>query len=465
MRVFLIAAFTPIAIAVLACGGAQAQSAKQTSIDAFIAEPMPPSVRVVQTELDGPLFADAAGKVFYIWPAKGQRVGRTGDELGKSPNCEDKRITVSAGTMPPYPAGLELPDASTRPTCAQVWPPVLAANDAKPVGKWNTISRANGSKQWTYEGYPVYTSALDREAAAPVGSAVIRAKGDSGNLREPIGPLADVPAQFVVVSAQTGRFLARVDGPVVYTSDKDAPNKSNCDKTCQSEWQPVLAAMAAPQSRGEWGVIERSPGVRQWTFRKMPVYTRVADAVADKYRPHGFDGSDVPGWHIAYVRLGPNIPKGFSIQDTTRGQVVADPQGRTVYAYSCIDDAADMQPCDHPNQTQAYRYAVCGHSDPVRCVKTFPYVIAEKGAKSDSKTWSVVSIDPASGKYATPGQAGALNVWAYRDRPIYTFIRDHAPGDLEGDAWGEMNGFRNGFHAIWMRDQFGLFNEETRTRE
>ena len=54
--------------------------------EAWIAEPMPPRFRVVVTELDGPVFADARGRTLYTWPFKNMRVGATGDPKGQS-NC------------------------------------------------------------------------------------------------------------------------------------------------------------------------------------------------------------------------------------------------------------------------------------------------------------------------------------------------------------------------------------------
>ncbi len=46
-----------------------------------------------------------------------------------------------------------------------------------------------------------------------------------------------------------------------------------------------------------------------------------------------------------------------------------------------------------------------------------------------------------------------MHVWAYRDRPVYTYFNDK-PGDVNGDALGEFYGTRNGFKAFWLRDDF-----------
>jgi predicted lipoprotein with Yx(FWY)xxD motif len=134
--------------------------------------------------------------------------------------------------------------------------------------------------------------------------------------------------------------------------------------------------------------------------------------------------------------------------------VLADANGKTIYLYACNDDALDQQTCDHPDSPQAYRMAVCGNFDPKVCQQTFPYVKASPGAKSDSRLWTVMSIDPDTGRRAEAGQAGAIQVWAYRERPVYTFGRDQKPGDANGDSWGEFNGQRNGFRAFWLRDDY-----------
>lgn len=447
MRVFRGVAVVAAALCVGAAG------ALKGPVEEYVREAVPPGFQVVTTEVDGALYTDAAGRVLYTWPQKGQIAGQVGEQAGK-PTCDNTKQQKTTGYMAPYPGGLELPDVATRPTCAESWPPVYADDDAKPIGKWSIVTRTDGKKQWAYGGYALYTSALDREPGYAIAAGQLRAKGASGAARYPAGPSADVPAQFAVTSTRTGRLLSLITGPSVYTYDKDGPNKSNCDAACEQSWEPVLAANTAPVARGDWSIFERSPGIKQWAFRRRPLYTRIGEE-----RPHSFDGGDIPGWHNVYTQPAPNPPKGFTYQDTPRGQVLADARGRTLYIYNCIEDSFDQGICDHPNTTQVYRWAVCGGGDPIACAQNFPYVVADRNAKSDSQIWNIVWIDPKTGKFAPENQAGALRVWAYRDRPIYTFIRDQKPGDAIADSWGEGNGWRNGYHAVWVRDQYSTYNE------
>jgi hypothetical protein len=66
----------------------------------------------------------------------------------------------------------------------------------------------------------------------------------------------------------------------------------------------------------------------------------------------------------------------------------------------------------------------------------------------------VIEIVPQTGHVATPGQPGALRVWAYQDAPVYTFAGDEKPGDIKGNDNGEFGGSRNGFKAFFLRDDF-----------
>ena len=85
-----------------------ATAATAAPAEPYIPEAMPPGFRVVTSELDGPVFADANGRTLYRWPFRTMRNGVTGDGKGES-NCADTASTESAGLMSPYPGGLLLP--------------------------------------------------------------------------------------------------------------------------------------------------------------------------------------------------------------------------------------------------------------------------------------------------------------------------------------------------------------------
>jgi predicted lipoprotein with Yx(FWY)xxD motif len=417
-------------------------------LENYVREPLPPGFSVQRTDVDGPVYVDADGMTLYIWPLNNLRNGQAGDRPNEPSHCEDVKQTVTTGLMSPYPGGLRLPDLDIRPTCTALWPPVYAAEDAKPVGAWTVIGRPDGRKQWAFEGQAVYRSALDKKPGDVIGSSRRWNRGDSGSHREPIGPRPDVPPAFAVRTVATGRLLAIVAGASVYTWDGDGANKSNCTADCLKQWLPVLAPEVG-QGEGEWRIIERSRGVRQWTFRGKPLYTHIIDE-----RSFSLEGADVPGWHNVYTQKNPAIPSGFTVQDSRVGEVLADKNGKTIYLYRCSDDAQDQLDCDYPTATQAYRLAVCGRGDAERCNRMFPYVLAPADAKTSSLIWSTMDIDPATGHPAAAGDPHALHVWTFRSRPIYTHALDNVPGEINGDGWGEYNGKRNGYKGFFLRDDF-----------
>jgi predicted lipoprotein with Yx(FWY)xxD motif len=53
--------------------------------------------------------------------------------------------------------------------CAMIWPPLTAGADAHDMGPWTVVTRADGTKQWAYQGKPVYTFARDKAAGDAKG--------------------------------------------------------------------------------------------------------------------------------------------------------------------------------------------------------------------------------------------------------------------------------------------------------
>lgn len=425
------------------------QSPDSPDREPYIEEPMPPGFQVIVSQFEGPVFADAEGRTLYKWPLRALRNGATGDREEKPSNCTNEVLKTSAGMMSPYPADLLLPDLDTRPSCTEVWPPVIPSEGAEEVGGWTIIERQDGVPQWAYGGYPLYTSILDKQPGDVNGGTKMASSSDGGVVRVPVGPSPGIPPDFEVIQSSTGRLLVNKDKHSVYAWDGDAPNTSNCHADCLLTWTPVPAPQNVVERYG-WTVVERSPGINQWAFRGKPLYTYNHDR-----RTQSFWGADIEGWHNVYTQRDLPPPEGFTVQDVEAGgQVLADSKGRPIYLYNCRDDSLAQLACDNPDTTQAYRLAICGAGDQAVCRKNFPYVPAAPDAKSVSRLWSVMAIDPDTGHRASAGQA-AIHVWAYRDRPVYTYSGDeNRPGMTLGDGYGEFTGRRNGFKAFILRDVF-----------
>lgn len=53
--------------------------------------------------------------------------------------------------------------------CAQNWPPVAAPADATPRGNFTVVKREDGSQQWAYKGWPLYTYTKDARTGDHAG--------------------------------------------------------------------------------------------------------------------------------------------------------------------------------------------------------------------------------------------------------------------------------------------------------
>lgn len=67
-------------------------------------------------------------------------------------------------------------------------------------------------------------------------------------------------------------------GMSLYTFDRDVAGsgKSVCNGPCAANWPPLLAAADARAS-GDWSIVTRDDGARQWAYKGKPVYLWVKD--------------------------------------------------------------------------------------------------------------------------------------------------------------------------------------------
>jgi predicted lipoprotein with Yx(FWY)xxD motif len=84
-------------------------------------------------------------------------------------------------------------------------------------------------------------------------------------------------------------------GMTVYTFDKDASGKSMCNGQCATNWPPLIVADAS-KAKGDWSVVSRDDGLKQWAYKGKPLYVFVKDTKpGDKAGDSFLNGA----WHIA----------------------------------------------------------------------------------------------------------------------------------------------------------------------
>ena len=101
--------------------------------------------------------------------------------------------------------------------------------------------------------------------------------------------LAQAPAKAA------GGVMADSAGMTIYVFDKDAGGKSACNGPCAANWPPLAAAPDA-KPYGEWTVIARDDGSRQWAYEGKPLYRWKKDT-----NPGDKTGDNVNNaWHVAH---------------------------------------------------------------------------------------------------------------------------------------------------------------------
>lgn len=88
--------------------------------------------------------------------------------------------------------------------------------------------------------------------------------------------------------------------------------------------------------------------------------------------------------------------------DSAKGKVLTDPKGMTLYVFDKDSDGKSV--CNGP------------------CATNWPPLMAASDAKADG-AYTVVTRDDG-GKQ-----------WAYKGKPLYTWIKDTKPGDISGDGF------------------------------
>jgi len=89
-----------------------------------------------------------------------------------------------------------------------------------------------------------------------------------------------------------GGVMADSAGMTLYSFDKDSGGKSSCNGPCASNWPPLLVTGDAKAS-GDWSIVARDDGSKQWAFKGKPLYHWSKDHKPGDMTGDGFNGV----WH------------------------------------------------------------------------------------------------------------------------------------------------------------------------
>lgn len=94
----------------------------------------------------------------------------------------------------------------------------------------------------------------------------------------------------------SGDLLTSSTGMTLYMFDKDAAGsgKSLCNGPCATNWPPLMA-IEGDAASGDYSIVTRDDGKKQWAFKGKPLYHWSKDQKVGDKTGDGFNNV----WHVA----------------------------------------------------------------------------------------------------------------------------------------------------------------------
>ena len=91
-------------------------------------------------------------------------------------------------------------------------------------------------------------------------------------------------------------MLTNAAGMTLYMFDKDmaGSGKSACNGPCAANWPPLLA-QGGDMAAGDYSIVLREDGMKQWAFKGKPLYQWSKDQKPGDKSGDGFNNM----WHVA----------------------------------------------------------------------------------------------------------------------------------------------------------------------
>jgi len=326
--------------------------------------------------------------------------------------------------------------------CAQSWIPLTPVAGAKPIPRWTIITRDDGTKQWAHNGKPLYTYVKDKEGGEILGLGAdpeLDHKGTNAGkaltAKLPEGwrverfqtggrPTYDftAPRGFGLreVTDANGVVIVNPEGHVLYTYDgdvtKDGRACGTASATCAG-FTPVEAPVLA-KDIGDWSIIDRRDGIRQWRYKNKPLYTYEADRIVGDVHGENVDKR----WRLAVV-LSYYLPPNVKFrEDPGRGRHLVTDKGMTLYRrdHKAFNNASSQFAHDIPYRPRVGRLIRDVACDALCREEWIPFPAP---ANAQPRGYWGVHVLPDGSKQ-----------WTYKDYALYTFVGDKKPGDLRGDS-------------------------------
>ncbi|MBM3515754.1 MAG: hypothetical protein FJX59_18880 [Alphaproteobacteria bacterium] len=315
--------------------------------------------------------------------------------------------------------------------CAEQWPPLTATPDDKSDGDWSVFSREDGARQWAYRGKPIYAYTRDVSPGDSYGDGV------NEQWFTALKPI-DTPAGVSVTKTLLGHVVADRKGMTLYVN----PKAADCAGDCALAFTPLSAPWMA-NGTGDWSVVTRADGSKQWAFRGQALYRYSGDV-----KPRETSGSGKHNFAAIVLERPPPRPDWVTVLGGDAGPILGDATKKTLYSQLPPRPNARRSPLTQRPAQVASAGGVQQNIELVgQIIAQAPESDKEKlcGIECPDSVWRPVIAadgDKPVGNWSIVKRTDGRPQWAYKGNMLYTNIRDVMPGDLEGIRSGEGRGMQ-----------------------
>lgn len=316
--------------------------------------------------------------------------------------------------------------------------PVPAANDAVAFDDWSIVSHGSFN-QWAYQSHPLFTWTMEEEAGQIAINYALYGSGPNGeeplleNSRGALMPpqgwrvarftpsaTATMPYGFELqqVDSSQGVILTNFEGFSLYTySDTNNIASACMDEACYENWIPVPAS-ALSIGLGDFSIIDRIDGTRQWAFRDRGLFQFKGDLLPGDVNGHRTHGQ----FQLAVLKEN-FTPTGVEIFPQPGYGDIFTLDGKTLYFGSAFEKYWGGRSLRGSFEIAYFKGKRLGGGACVSeacLVKWHPF-IAPASATSNG-FWEVVT------------RLDGRRQWAYKGFALYTSIADQGAGQMNGHS-------------------------------
>lgn len=216
------------------------------------------------------------------------------------------------------------------------------------------------------------------------------------------------------------------NGHTLLASDQDDAETARCVDSCAEEFPPLLAPRGA-RATGDWTLVRRAGGARQWAYQGRPLYTWSQELQ--------------PG-EVA-TNVGLSDTSNFKLAEGAQQPTsLMPPEGWSVVRF---DPAAGMQRPDGIDARVLYSdQSVALTTSNGMTLYAFSGDVTKDGQRCDEQAcdWQWQPLDAPAlahpvGDFTVARRADGAAQWVYRGQPLYVYRHDALPGDINGAAVDE----------------------------